>query len=170
MNSEIRLTDSNASGPAIVMVEAGLERISELVELNRQLQEGERSGRMTRVQLIERMAYWLECGHRCYMARQGDHPVGYCLFMDMGSQYYLRHLVVSCDWRRRGIATTMLDWMYANEWTDKPVSLEVLLRNKPALDFYLYYGFLPTAVAMQGTRLACRRAAVTEQMTHHRRS
>ena len=117
---------------------------------------------MTTDQLIERMAHWLECGHRCYMALQGDHPVAYCLFMDMDRQYFLRHLFVARDSRRRGIATTMLDWMYANEWTDKLVSLEVLLRNKPAVDFYRYYGFLPTVLAMQCARPARARAAVTE--------
>ena len=74
----------------------------------------------------------------------------------------MRHLFVAREFRRRGIATTMLDWMYASEWTDKGVSLEVPLRNKTAVDFYRDYGLLPTVLDMQCARPARPRAAVTE--------
>ena len=63
--------------------------------------------------------------------------------------YYLRHLFVAPDHRRRGIATALLDWMYAHVWLGKPVWLEVFSHNMPAVAFYRAYGFHIAVLRME---------------------
>ena len=43
----------------------------------------------------------------------------------------------------------MMDWMYANVWTDKPVRLDVLAHNEEAAAFYRAYGFRVAVLRME---------------------
>ena len=105
--------------------------MEELAELNRQLIEDERHPNpMTRAELGERMIRWMAEGYRCYVARVGGTTAGYCLFRDDGKHYYLRQLFVARGHRRRGIATSLMDWMYANVWSGKPVRLDVFATTR----------------------------------------
>ena len=63
--------------------------------------------------------------------------------------YYLRHLYVDRGFRRQGIATQLLDWMYANIWTYKKVRLGVLAHNEGAIAFYEQYGFEIQALQLE---------------------
>ena len=122
----------------------------ELAELNRQLIEDEQHPTpMTRAELAERMITWMEEGYTCYVARSGGATAGYCLFRDDGTHYYLRQLFVARGQRRRGIATALMDWMYANVWSGKPVRLDVFVHNEEAVAFYRGYGFRVAVLRME---------------------
>ena len=124
--------------------------VKELAELNRQLIEDEQHPNpMTRAELAERMIRWMKEGYRCYVARVGGTSAGYCLFRDDGKHYYLRQLFVARGQRRRGIATALMDWMYANVWTGKPVRLDVFAHNEEAVAFYRGYGFRVAVLRME---------------------
>ena len=129
---------------------AAASDVEELAELNRQLIEDERHPNpMGPAELAERMARWLREGYTCYLAREAGTTVGYCLYRDDGDHYYLRQLFVVRTHRRRGIARTLMDWMYDNIWTDKRVRLDVLAHNEEAVAFYRACGFRLAVLRME---------------------
>ena len=65
------------------------------------------------------------------------------------AHYYLRQLFVARGQRRRGIATALMDWMYANVWSGKPVRLDVFVHNEEAVAFYRGYGFRVAVLRME---------------------
>jgi ribosomal protein S18 acetylase RimI-like enzyme len=129
------------------MVELHIDRatlgdVDQLAVLNKYLIEDEQHPNPMNVQqLAERMSGWIQGEYVGYLARIGDCIAAYCLFRDDGNHFYLRQLYVDRDFRRRGIATQLLDWMYASVWMDKKVRLDVLAHNKGAMAFYERYGF-----------------------------
>ncbi len=129
---------------------ADASHVEELAELNRQLIEDERHPNpMTPTELAERMVRWMDEGYTCHVARDGGTIAGYCLFRDDGKHYYLRQLFVARGHRRRGIATALMDWMYANVWSGKPVRLDVFAENEEAVAFYRSYGFRVAVLRME---------------------
>ena len=92
-------------------------------------------------QLSHRMQTWLENEYVCYLAKEQECIIGYCLFRDEGKHYYMRQLYVERKNRRKGIATRLLNWLYQNVWIDKKVRLDVLAHNEDAVEFYKKYGF-----------------------------
>ena len=99
--------------------------------------------------LADRMSGRLQAEYRGYLGLIGDRIVAYCLYRDDGDYYYLRQLYVDRDCRRRGLATQLLDWMYANIWADKKVRLDVLIHNQNAIAFYQGYGFETRVLRME---------------------
>ena len=128
-------------GPVRIEVAAKAD-VAFLAGMNRRLIEDERDPNpMTVCELAERMEGFLSGGYTAYLARQADRVVSYVLYRDDGATYYMRHLYVERGYRRRGIASELLDWRFANVWTDKPVRLDVLAHNQNAIAFYTVYGF-----------------------------
>ncbi len=124
------------------IVRAELTDAEILAELNKRLIEDERHPNpMNIVQLTQRLKAWLATDYICYVAKQNEHIVAYCLYRDDGEHYYMRQLYVDRTHRRKGIATQLLDWLYENVWTDKKVRLDVLAHNEDAVAFYKNYGF-----------------------------
>ena len=124
----------------IVKAEQG--DIKRLAELNRCLIADERHPNpMNIAELTERMNEWLATGYICYTVKANGHIIAYCLYRDDGGHYYMRQLYVDRTHRRKGIATQLLDWLYAHVWTDKKVRLDVLAHNEDAVAFYRRYGF-----------------------------
>lgn len=124
------------------IVRAELTDADILAELNKCLIEDERHPNpMNIVQLTERMQEWLTTDYICYVAKESQHIVAYCLYRDDGGYYYMRQLYVDRAYRRKGIATRLLDWLYENVWMDKKVRLDVLAHNEDAVAFYKRYGF-----------------------------
>ena len=124
------------------IVKAELTDVERLAELNKHLIEDERHPNpMNIAQLTQRMKAWLATDYICYVAKQNGGIVAYCLYRDDGEHYYMRQLYVDRTYRRKGIATQLLDWLYANAWTDKKVRLDVLAHNEDAVAFYKNYGF-----------------------------
>ena len=100
-------------------------------------------------QLAERMTGWLQAEYQGYLVIINENIAAYCLYRDDDKYYYLRHLYVDRGFRRQGIATQLLDWMYAHIWTDKRVRLDVLIHNKTAIAFYQKYGFEIRVLSME---------------------
>jgi ribosomal protein S18 acetylase RimI-like enzyme len=132
------------------IIPARLKHVETLVALNKRLIEDERyPNSMNIEQLTDRMSGWLQAEYRGYLVMISDRVAAYCLYRDDGGYYYLRHLYVDRDFRRQGIATQLLDWMYANIWTDKKVRLDVLTHNQDAIAFYNRYGFQTRVLRME---------------------
>ena len=124
------------------IVRTELTDVERLAELNKYLIEDERHPNpMNIAELTERMKAWLATDYICYVAKQNEGIVAYCLYRDDGEHYYMRQLYVDRAHRRKGIATQLLDWLYENVWTDKKVRLDVLAHNEDAVAFYKNYGF-----------------------------
>jgi ribosomal protein S18 acetylase RimI-like enzyme len=131
-------------------ITATLADIETLAKLNKRLIEDEKYPNPMNVdRLAERMSGWLQAEYRGYLTLIDDQVAAYCLYRDDGKYYYLRHLYVDRDFRRQGIATRLLDWMYANIWMDKKVRLDVLAHNDSAIAFYQRYGFAIRVLRME---------------------
>ncbi|MFN2152131.1 MAG: GNAT family N-acetyltransferase [Anaerolineales bacterium] len=132
------------------IVPATLEDVEILAQLNKRLIEDERyPNPMDVAQLAERMTGWLQAEYQGYLVIINENIAAYCLYRDDDKYYYLRHLYVDRGFRRQGIATQLLDWMYAHIWTDKRVRLDVLIHNKTAIAFYQKYGFEIRVLSME---------------------
>jgi ribosomal protein S18 acetylase RimI-like enzyme len=129
---------------------ANLAHVDRLALLNKRLIEDEGHPNPMNIEhLAGRMSGWLANEYTAYLVLLDDEIAAYCLFRDDGDYYYLRQLYVDRGYRRRGIATQLLDWMYQHVWTDKKVRLEVLAHNKPAIAFYEQYGFKVGCLSME---------------------
>ncbi|MBN1305795.1 MAG: GNAT family N-acetyltransferase [Anaerolineales bacterium] len=121
-----------------------------LAGLNKRLIEDEgHPNPMTIPQLAERMADWLQGEYYAYLVDVDEEIAAYCLYRDDETHYYLRQLYIDRPYRRQGIATHLLDWMYANIWIDKRVRLDVLANNNTAIAFYEHYGFKTCCLQME---------------------
>jgi ribosomal protein S18 acetylase RimI-like enzyme len=129
---------------------ATLADLPRLAEMNQRLIEDEgHPNPMTVAELAERMAQWLAGEYAAHVLREGDEIAAYALIRDDGETWYLRHLYVERSHRRQGLATALLDWLYAHVWTDKPVRLDVLAHNTAAIAFYEAYGFKVGCLRME---------------------
>jgi len=132
------------------IVPATLADVDTLATLNKRLIEDEQYPNPMNVeQLAERMAGWLQTEYKGYLVIINENIAAYCLYRDDGKYHYLRHLYVDRGFRRLGIATQLMDWMYANIWTNKPVRLDVLIHNDSAIAFYKQYGFKTRVLQME---------------------
>ena len=72
MSDGTRRARGDGPGLAITVAEAGLKRVAELAELNRQLRDDEGyPDPMTPAQFVERMTNWMQGGYWCYLAPMG---------------------------------------------------------------------------------------------------
>jgi ribosomal protein S18 acetylase RimI-like enzyme len=130
--------------------EATLSDVGTPAELNKRLIEDEdHPNPMNVEQLADRMSGWLQDEYSCYLPVAEGTTIAYCVFRDDGEFYYMRQLFVERTHRRQGIATKLLDWMYAHVWADKKVRLDVLAHNKEAISFYENYGFSTSCFRME---------------------
>ncbi len=129
---------------------ATLADVPRLAEMNKRLIEDEgHPNPMSVPELVARMTDWLAGEYTGYLLIQEDEAAAYALYRDDGDTWYLRHLYVERGYRRQGLATHLLDWLYANVWTGKPVRLDVLAHNTAAVAFYEAYGFRVGCLRMQ---------------------
>lgn len=134
----------------MIISQATIGDIESLATLNKFLIEDEKHPNPMNVeQLTQRMSDWLQGEYHCYLVKVEDRITAYCLYRDDGQYYYLRQLYVVRNFRRQGIATQLLDWMYANIWTNKKVRLDVLIHNHNAILFYEKYGFKIQVLRME---------------------
>lgn len=78
--------------------------------------------------------------------RDGDEPatvVGFCNYWLVHDEVHLLNLAIHPDWRRRGIATRLMNHLldFARERACRFVTLEVRASNQPARALYRGYGF-----------------------------
>ena len=134
----------------MIISQATLDDIDSLAILNKYLIEDEKHPNPMNVeQLAQRMSGWLQGEYHGYLVKMDDRIAAYCLYRDDGQYCYLRQLYVDRGFRRQGIATQLLDWMYANIWTNKKVRLDVLIHNHNAILFYEKYGFKIQVLRME---------------------
>jgi ribosomal protein S18 acetylase RimI-like enzyme len=95
------------------------------------------------------MREWLQGEYSCYVVEEDEKTIAYCLYRDDGQFYYMRQLYVEREYRRKGIATAFLDWMYDHIWLDKKVRLDMLSHNEGAIAFYKAYGFRVGCLRME---------------------
>jgi ribosomal protein S18 acetylase RimI-like enzyme len=134
----------------MIISQATLDDIDSLAILNKFLIEDEKHPNPMNIeQLAQRMSGWLQGEYQSYLVKVEGRIAAYCLYRDDGQYYYLRQLYVDRNFRRQGIATQLLDWMYANIWADKKVRLDVLIHNHNAILFYEKYGFKIEVLRME---------------------
>jgi GNAT superfamily N-acetyltransferase len=130
---------------------ATVDDTAALAPMNAQLirDEGHRS-RMTVAELQARMTDWLEGEYQAVVFEAESQPVGYALYRFEPEHVYLRHLFVLPEHRRRGIARTALEWLRRNVWGERPrVRIEVLVGNRPAIEFWRSVGFVEYCLTME---------------------
>lgn len=132
-------------------IEAASENdVPALAIFNKRLIEDEHHPNPMNVKQLEaRMKHWLQNDYTAYIIKNQNELLGYCLFRDDGDCYYMRQLYIDRPHRRQGLATKLLDWMYAHIWTDKKTRLDVLSENAHALEFYAAYGFKTRCVNLE---------------------
>ena len=122
--------------------EAAYRDYEQLGELNFMLIQDEgHENKMDSHALTRRMAGWLSHEYRCFVTTQTDNGiVAYALFKSTPAGTYLRQLFVLKAYRRQGIASHLLDFLFAEVWKEKEVRLDVLVNNQQAISFYKRYG------------------------------
>lgn len=80
---------------------------------------------------------------RCWVARIAGELVGYLCLWEVGSELHITNLAVHPEWRRRGIARTLLVTilMDAQRRRLRSAFLEVRPTNREALGLYERFGF-----------------------------
>jgi GNAT superfamily N-acetyltransferase len=125
-----------------------------LAELNHQLirDEGHRN-RMTVPELEKRMRRWLGGEYRAVLFEQGREAVAYALYRVAPDGVYLRQFFVHRQFRRRGIGRAALEILVADVFPPgRRVTVDVLVPNQTAHDFWLALGFRDYAVTLEMLR------------------
>ena len=94
-------------------------------------------------ELEDRMKNWLE--NESYIAHifyDRSSPVAYSLYREEANEVFLRQFYVCRDFRRQGIGTRAMEILLKDIWpNDKRLIVEVLLTNKPAIEFWKAVGY-----------------------------
>ncbi|EAR08436.1 GNAT family N-acetyltransferase [Reinekea blandensis] len=114
-----------------------------LALLNAELIQDEgHSNNLSLLELETRMTEWLdEEEYFCHAVLHRNLPVSYCLWREEASHIHVRQLFTLRNYRGRGLATKLLDFLQDKFAIDKPLRLEVLASNKAAMTFYQKHGF-----------------------------
>jgi GNAT superfamily N-acetyltransferase len=123
-----------------------------LGRLNHELiaDEGHRNP-MSPAELAERMRGWLAGEYTAVLFELDGSVVAYALFCARpGDEIYLRQMFVARDHRRRGIGRCALDVLRDQIWPkDKRLVVDVLCRNRPAIEFWRSVGFGDYALTLE---------------------
>jgi len=125
-----------------------------LAELNHQLirDEGHRN-RMTVPELEERMRRWLGSEYRAVLFERGGEAVAYALFRVAPDGIYLRQFFVQRQCRRQGVGRAAVDCLVTRVFPPGlRVTVEALVHNRPAHDFWRAVGFQDYAVTLEMLR------------------
>ena len=124
---------------------ATLDDIPQLAELNRQLQEDERTPKlMTNHELAIRMTGWLNADYQAILFELAGAVVAYAVYRagEDEDDLYLRQFHVSRSHRRRGMGREALALF--REQVVKPgqsLTLEAYVHNEEAIAFWRAIGF-----------------------------
>ncbi|MCE5230021.1 GNAT family N-acetyltransferase [bacterium] len=111
--------------------------------------EGHRN-RMSREQLRERMAEWLDGHYRAIIFMADAEPSAYAVYAETRDEIYLRQFFVRRPCRRRGIGRAAIEILRRQVWPpDKRVTLEVLSNNTAAAAFWRAVGFRDYSLTME---------------------
>jgi GNAT superfamily N-acetyltransferase len=122
-----------------------------LAELNHQLirDEGHRNP-MTVPELEERMRGWLAGAYQAIIFEDDLGVVAYALYRDDGSGIYLRQFFVTRHRRRQGLGRRAMQILLNDIWPkQKHLTVEVLWRNRTAIEFWKAVGFSEYCLALE---------------------
>jgi GNAT superfamily N-acetyltransferase len=125
-----------------------------LARLNQQLieDEGHRNP-MDLTELEARMRSMLSGNYTATLFEQGTHVVAYALWTEQPDWVYLRQFFVARDSRRRGVGTQTIRVLTDEVWpADKRIRVDVLVGNRPALEFWRAVGFVDYLITLEMDR------------------
>ncbi|WP_196157628.1 GNAT family N-acetyltransferase [Reinekea sp. G2M2-21] len=106
------------------------------------IQDEGHANTMTLTELEQRIISWLDGGeYGCHAVLHRNLPVSYCIWREEESHLYVRQIFTLRQYRKRGLATKMIEFLQHNVANGKPIRLEVLAKNKQAAKFYQKLGF-----------------------------
>jgi ribosomal protein S18 acetylase RimI-like enzyme len=125
-----------------------------LGELNHQLiqDEGHRNP-MTLSEIQARMSEWLSADYTGILFDLDEEPVAYALYREKEDSIYLRQFFVQRHRRKQGIGSEAMQILISEIWPkSKRITLEVLVHNSAAIEFYRKYGFQDYCLGMERTK------------------
>ena len=122
-----------------------------LAELNHQLIRDEgHLNPMTVPELEERMCGWLGTDYQAVVFAINAEAVAYALYRDDGAEIYLRQFFVVRHRRREGIGRRAMRILFDNVWPkNKRLTVEVLWKNKPAVEFWKAVGYQEHSLTLE---------------------
>ncbi len=125
-----------------------------LAELNRQLIEDEgHRNRMTLPELEERMRTWLQNEYEAAIFEEHGVPMAYALYRQDSDSIYLRQFFVGRQHRRSGIGRQAMQMLLSEIWPPgRRITVEVLVKNRAAYEFWKAIGFQDYAIMLEMLR------------------
>ncbi len=122
-----------------------------LAELNHQLIRDEgHPNPMTILELEERMRGWLTTAYQAVVFETDAEVVAYALYREDGSEIHLRQFFVVRHRRREGIGRQAMRILFDDIWPkNKRLTVEVLWKNKPAVEFWRAVGYQEHSLALE---------------------
>ncbi len=122
-----------------------------LAQLNHQLIRDEgHPNPMTVSELEQRMRNWLTTDYQTVIFEIDSKVVAYALYRDNGSEIYLRQFFVVRHRRREGVGRNAMRILFDDIWPkDKRLTVEVLWKNKPAVEFWKSVGYEEHSLALE---------------------
>jgi len=122
-----------------------------LAELNHRLIRDEgHPNPMTILELEERMRGWLTTAYQAVVFETDAEVVAYALYRDDGSEIHLRQFFVVRHRRREGIGRRAMRILFDDIWPkNKRLTVEVLWKNKPAVEFWRAVGYEEHSLALE---------------------
>ena len=132
---------------------AGPEDVPVLAGMNLQLLEDEQHrNRKSLPELEERMHDWLSNEYSAVIFNLDgeDETVAYALYRPDGDSIYLRQFFVARHCRRQHIGQVAIEILATQVWPpDVRVTIEVLVHNQRAQEFWKAVGFRDYAITME---------------------
>jgi GNAT superfamily N-acetyltransferase len=145
------LPDSRASADGLTFRVAAAADLPQLASWNQQLIEDEsHDNTMSLEELVARMRNWLTTEYQALIFEDPAAPVAYVLLRDTPEWVHLRQFFVARDRRRRGIGARAVALLRDSVIPpDKPVIVEAMAWNHPALSFWRAVGFADRYVGLE---------------------
>ena len=133
---------------------ATFEDVPTLARMNQQLieDEGHRT-RMSVDQLEARLRTWLDGDYTATLFEWECRLVAYGLWRDEADWVYLRQFFVARNFRRRGFGAEAIRVLAGEVWpANKRIRIDVLIGNRPALDFWRAVGCIDYMMTLEMER------------------
>ena len=147
------LPDSRASADGLTFRVAAAADLPQLASWNKQLIEDEgHDNTMSLEDLVARMRTWLATEYQALIFEDpaSPAPVAYALLRDTPEWVHLRQFFVARDRRRCGIGARAVALLRDSVFPpDKPVIVEAMAWNHPALSFWRTVGFADRYVGLE---------------------
>ena len=145
------LPDSRASADGLTFRVAAAADLPQLASWNKQLIDDEgHDNTMSLEELLVRMRNWLTTEYQALIFEHQAVPVAYALLRDTPEWVHLRQFFVARDRRRRGIGARAVALLRDSVFPpDKPIIVEAMAWNHPALSFWRAMGFADRYVGLE---------------------